>query len=412
MTLSTDWMRNLCLCISRVILPSAIFTYSSVVITAQGNPSAAATAIPSEQFAIHGQVTYVEQETNGFSALYRGPNSLSPNSGKETVDATLDVGVRLWPGAEAWINPEIDQGFGLNNTLGVAGFPSGEAYKVGKNQPYLRLPRLFVRETRDLDGDREPIEAGINQIGGDRSTNRWVFTVGKFSVTEIFDTNQYAHDPRGDFLNWAAVETGSFDYAADAWGYTVGVAAEWYQDAWTVRAGLFDLSNVPNSVHLEPGFHEFQVDLELEKRHEILGQARKVMLTAFESRGRMGLLDEAVQIAQATGNPVDIAAVRIDGWVQVVHERRHHDCWDRAGPPYSQATVLVRSWPSAPWLVSEGRMGEGTRIRKSRKREESSSRLKYPAMHQSRIGRRVGELSIIERPSVSMGSLRTMALAA
>jgi high affinity Mn2+ porin len=263
-----------------------------------------------EQFAIHGQFTYVEQETDSFKAPYAGPNSLSPREGRETADLTLYAGARLWSGAEIWINPEIDQGFGLDNTLGVAGFPSGEAYKVGKNQPYLRLPRLFVRQTLDWAGEREAVGPQANQLGVDRSLDRWVFTVGKFSVVDIFDTNQYAHDPRNDFLNWTAIDAGSFDYAADAWGYTVGAAAERYQGAWTVRAGLFDLSNVPNSVHLEPGLHELQVDLEVERRHEILGHPGKVMLTAFDSRGRMGLLDEAVQIAQATGNPVDIAATR------------------------------------------------------------------------------------------------------
>jgi high affinity Mn2+ porin len=134
--------------------------------------------------------------------------------------------------------------------------------------------------------------------------------VGKFSVVDIFDNNQYAHDPRNDFLNWAAIDTGSFDYAADAWGYTVGAAAERYQGAWTVRAGVFDGSNVPNSAHLEPGLHELQVDLELEHRHEILEHPGKVMLTAYETRARLGLLDEAVEIAQATGDPVDIAATR------------------------------------------------------------------------------------------------------
>jgi len=267
-------------------------------------------SVADERFALHGQFTYVEQQTDSFRAPYAGPNSLSPNQGRETTDLTLYAGARLWSGAEIWINPEIDQGFGLDNTLGLAGFPSGEAYKVGKNQPYLRLQRLFVRETLDLDGDREAIEAGANQLAGYRSTNRWVFTVGKFSVADIFDANQYAHDPRDDFLNWAAIDTGTFDYAADAWGYTVGAAAEWYQGAWTTRVGLFDLSNVPNSVHLEPGAHEFQVDLELEKRHEIFGHAGKLLVTVFNSRGRMGLLDEAVQIAQASGNPVDIAAVR------------------------------------------------------------------------------------------------------
>jgi high affinity Mn2+ porin len=263
-----------------------------------------------ERFALHGQFTYVEQETDSFRAPYAGPNSLSPNQGRETTDLTLYAGARLWSGAEIWINPEIDQGFGLDNTLGVAGFPSGEAYKVGRNQPYLRLPRLFVRDTLDLDGDREAVEAGANQLAGSHSADRWVFTVGKFSVADIFDANQYAHDPRNDFLNWAAIDSGTFDYAADAWGYTVGVAAEWYQGDWTVRAGAFDGSNVPNSVHLEPGVHEFQFELELERRHEILGHPGKVMLAAFETRARLGLLDEAVQIAQATGNPVDIAATR------------------------------------------------------------------------------------------------------
>ncbi len=266
--------------------------------------------IAEQRFAIHGQFTYVEQNTESFRSPYAGPNSLSPNQGRETTDLTLYAGARLWSGAEIWTNPEIDQGFGLDDTLGVAGFPSGEAYKVGKNQPYFRLPRLFVRETLDLDGDPEAIEAEANQLAGFRSANRWVFTFGKFSVADIFDANQYAHDPRYDFLNWAAIDTGTFDYAADAWGYTVGAAAEWYQGAWSTRLGLFDLSNVPNSVHLEPGAHEYQFDFELEKRQEILGRAGKVLVTVFNSRGRMGLLDEAVQIAQASGNPVDIAAVR------------------------------------------------------------------------------------------------------
>jgi len=264
-----------------------------------------------ERFALHGQFTYVEQETDSFRAPYAGPNSLSPNQGRETTDLTLYAGAQLWSGAEIWINPEVDQGFGLDNTLGLAGFPSGEAYKVGKNQPYLRLQRLFVRESLDLDGDRQAIEAGPNQLAGFHNANRWVFTVGKFSVADIFDANQYAHDPRNDFLNWAAIDTGTFDYAADAWGYTVGAAAEWYQGEWTTRLGLFDLSNVPNSVHLEPAAHEFQIDLEVEKRHEILGHAGKILVTVFNSRGRMGLLDEAVQIAQASGEPVDIAAVRL-----------------------------------------------------------------------------------------------------
>jgi high affinity Mn2+ porin len=266
-----------------------------------------------ERFAIHGQLTYVEQETDSFTAPYSGPNSLSPNSGRETVDATLFVGARLWSGAEGWIVPEIDQGFGLDDTLGVAGFPSGAAYKVGKNEPYLRLPRAFVRQTVNMGGTVEAVEAAADQLGGSRSADRWVFTVGKFAVTDVFDTNQYAHDPRSDFLNWSVIDAGTFDYAADAWGFTVGAAAERYIGSWTLRAGVFDLSDIPNSPHLEPGFHEFQLDAEIERRYELFGQTGRVLVTGFDSRARMALLDEAIALAEATGatpNPANVRKFR------------------------------------------------------------------------------------------------------
>ncbi len=265
---------------------------------------------PEEPFAIHGQATYVEQNANSFHAPYAGPNSLSPAQGRETTDVTLYLGSRLWSGAEAWLVPEIDQGFGLDDTLGVAGFTSGEAYKVGKNRPYLRLPRAFIRQTIETGDEREGAPGAALQLGGSRSADRWVFTVGKLGVTDIFDTNQYAHDPRADFLNWSAIDAGSFDYAADAWGFTVGAVAERYQGSWTFRAGAFDLSDVPNSPHLDPGAHEFQIDAEVEKRYELLALPGRAVVTVFDSRGRMGLLDSAVQLAAATGTPVDVARVR------------------------------------------------------------------------------------------------------
>jgi high affinity Mn2+ porin len=266
--------------------------------------------VASEAYAIHGQMTFVEQLTGPFHAPYSGPNSLSPRHGAETLDATLFLGARLWSGAEAWINPEIDQGFGLDDTLGLAGFPSGAAYKVGRTYAYWRLPRLFIRQTIDLSGDRQPLEPAANQLGGSESANRWVFTIGKISVPDIFDANRYAHDPRNDFMNWTAVEAGTFDYAADSWGYTVGGAAEWYQDAWALRAGIFDLSNVPNSETLDPGFREFQWIGEVEHRHELMGKPGKLLLTLFDTRGRMALLDQTVSVAQASGE--NINAVLVD----------------------------------------------------------------------------------------------------
>ena len=273
--------------------------------------SRCATAADAEdRFALHAQLTYVLQQTNSFAAPYQGQNSLSPDSSRETADVTLYLGARLWRGAEFWLNPEIDQGFGLDNTLGVAGFPSGEAYKVGKTDPYFRLPRAFIRQTLNLGGLSDPLDAGANQFPGVRSADRWVFTIGKFGVPDVFDVNQYAHDPRADFLNWTAIDAGTFDYAADAWGFSVGASAERYHGPWAVRAGLFELSNVPNSERLEPAFHEYQLIAEIERRYERFGHPGKLLLTAYESHGRMGLLDDAVSLAAQTHTPVDIAAVR------------------------------------------------------------------------------------------------------
>jgi high affinity Mn2+ porin len=267
-------------------------------------------ALETDRFAFHGQATFLGQYDPPFRAPYSGPNSLTPNQARETTDVTLYAGVRLWQGAEAWINPEIDEGFGLSGTLGVAGFTSGEAYKVGADFPYARLHRAFVRQTIDLGGEVQKVDAGLNQFSGSQTSDRLVLTVGKFSVGDVFDTNKYAHDPRADFMNWSIVDTGTFDYAADAWAYTVGAAAEWYQGPWTLRAGLFDLSIAPNQTALDPTFGQFQSIGEIERRYSIWDQPGKIAVTGFLTRGRMGSFEDAILLAAMTGGPANIAAVR------------------------------------------------------------------------------------------------------
>jgi high affinity Mn2+ porin len=264
-----------------------------------------------QRFALHAQFTVVDQGNFAFRSPYQGPNSLNPAAeGRETADATVYLGVRPWAGAELWINPEIDQGFGLTNTLGVAGFPSGEAYKVGAAQPYFKLQRLFLRQTIDLGGKRQAVDADLNQLAGSQTDDRLVLTLGKFSVVDVFDSNSYAHDPRGDFLNWSLIDTGTFDYAADAWGYSIGAAAEWYTGPWVLRAGLFNLSVAPNSPALETNFSQYQVIGELEHDHTFAGRDGKLKVTWFLSEGRMGRFADAIALAQATSTPADIAAVR------------------------------------------------------------------------------------------------------
>jgi high affinity Mn2+ porin len=273
----------------------------------------AALAAPSEpdRVNVHAQTTVLWQGYPPFRSPYQGPNSLPGiGEGRETSDATVYAGVRLWQGAELWIDPELDQGFGIGNTLGVAGFPSGEAYKVGFAYPYAQLPRAFIRQTINLGGDTQKVDAGINQFANSQTANRLVITVGKFAVADVFDNNKYAHDPRNDFMNWALVDTATFDYAANAWGYTYGAALEWYQGNWTVRGGFFDLSVVPNSTDLDPSFGQYQWVGEVERRYDLMGHPGKIAVTGFLSNGRMGSFADAIALAAVTGGPADITAVR------------------------------------------------------------------------------------------------------
>jgi high affinity Mn2+ porin len=265
----------------------------------------------------HGQTTFVWQGYPAFRSAFSGPNSLpSGGEGRETWDVTLYAGVRLWRGAELWVDPEADQGFGLATTHGVAGFTSAEAYKLGFDYPYARVQRYFVRQTIDLGGESEKVEADINQFAGSYTANRLVFTVGKFTATDIFDTNKYANNPKTDFLNWSLVNAGTFDYAADALGYSYGAAAEWYQDRFTLRGGIFDLSVTPTGgisplgAYLDGKFNQFQLVGEIEERHELWGQPGKLKITGFLSRGDAGAFADAIALAQATGMPADINAVR------------------------------------------------------------------------------------------------------
>jgi len=267
-----------------------------------------------EQWAIHGQTTYTQQYQPSFRSTYQGPQSLSSAAnGRETLDATIFAGFRPWHGAEVWLNPEADQGFGLGNTFGVAGYFSGEAYKLGNADPYYRMARAFFRQTIDLGGEVQRIEPDINQLGGSQTANRVVLTVGKLSVVDIFDTNKYAHDPRADFLNWSMIDASTFDYAADAWGATYGAAAEWYQDWWTARAGVFDLSNVPNSTKLTLLLlQQIQFLAELEERHTLWDQPGKLKVLYWLSSGHFGTYSDALALAAATGTTPSTAAVRTD----------------------------------------------------------------------------------------------------
>src|SRR5713101_2623954 len=113
-------------------------------------------------WSVHFQSTGVWQGYPGFHSPFQGPNSL-PGGGeaRETISGTAFLGRTLpWEGGEFYVNPELNQGFGVGRTAGVAGFPNGEAQKAGFNTPKPNVARLLLRQTFGLSGAQETIADG------------------------------------------------------------------------------------------------------------------------------------------------------------------------------------------------------------------------------------------------------------
>ena len=51
-------------------------------------------------------------------------------------------------------------------------------------------------------------------------------------MTDFFDNNRYTHDPRTQFMGWAIMYNGGWDYPADTRGYTWGWVHEFHASHW------------------------------------------------------------------------------------------------------------------------------------------------------------------------------------
>jgi high affinity Mn2+ porin len=257
----------------------------------------------------HVQNTDIVQGYPAFSAKYSGPNSLhSGGEVRETISVDIYAGVRLWRGAEAHVDGLMWQGFGLSKTLGVDGFPSGEAFRLGTDIPNLNLARVFIRQTINLGGKTERVEDDALYLAGDQDVSRVTLTLGKMSAKDIFDNNAYANDPRTQFMNWGLMANEAWDFPADSLGYITGFAAELNQPHWALRYGFFQMPKFSNGVALDFNFLEaWGMVWEFERRYSLSRHPGAVRLLTFLNSAHMGSYEEAVN---SPVRPADIQASR------------------------------------------------------------------------------------------------------
>ncbi len=187
----------------------------------------------------HFQFTGIIQYNLGFNSPYSGQNSFLPQAAHAySVTSTAFIGRKLWSGASAYFNPEMAGGSGLSSTLGIAGFPNGETFRIGASQPVVYVARLFIRQHISLDPLHfDTLADDDNQIKEIVSKKRLTINFGKFGIADFFDQNAVSHDPRTDFMNWSLMNNGAYDYAANTRGYTGGLVVEYFTPGWVFRAG-------------------------------------------------------------------------------------------------------------------------------------------------------------------------------
>jgi high affinity Mn2+ porin len=77
-----------------------------------------------------------------------------------------------------------------------------------------------------------------------------------------------------------------------------------------LRAGLFDLSRIPNTTKRVRGFGQWEVDGEFEARETLWDEPGKLKLLGFVNHGKMGSYGDAIRLALATSTLPNTALVR------------------------------------------------------------------------------------------------------
>ncbi|HJP62900.1 MAG TPA: carbohydrate porin [Mucilaginibacter sp.] len=252
--------------------------------------------VKNQRFNFHFQQTVITQYKPSFSAPYSGANSLSTNEETQSsLTSTLYGGARLWKGAEAYFNPEISGGAGLSKTLGVAGFPNGETFRVGAAEPKIYIARLYLKQIFEWGKEKDTLDDDVNQLAGLRSKRYFSVTVGKFGMADFFDGNEFSHDPRTQFMNWSLMDNAAWDYPANTRGYTLGGVAELGQPDWTLRFAFTMVVTEANSSIWDAKIGKANTQtLEFEKRYSLSGQKGTVRVLAFRNNGKFGNYDEAI----------------------------------------------------------------------------------------------------------------------
>ena len=261
------------------------------------------------------QATTIGQQHGTFTAPYTGPLSLLNESEHDvSLTATIFFGLRLWRNTQLYFDPEIAGGRGFSGINGVANATNGELPRVATATPKPYLARLYISQDFGFGSEKESVMSADNRLGGSRPAKRYTVIIGRFTLTDFFDNNQYSHDPRSQFMGWAVMYNGAWDYPADTRGYTWGWVHEFHTKRWSVRYASAGVSKVANGERID---HRILADhgdvFEGEIHYSPWGRAGALRVLGYQNHFDGGSYGAALQLAAATGTTPNVAAIHRSG---------------------------------------------------------------------------------------------------
>ena len=302
---------------------------SSQTDSPQSNPPATETNVPPltddlgswlDRLWLSGQANFISQSHPTFYAKYSGTNSFTAPAEQEASRVlTLYTGLRLTRHLDFIFDVEEAGGHGLSNALGVAGFPNVDVVRNPSLSKAPYVSRIMLHYVVPLS--KELVDATENPLSFARALpkRRLEFHLGKMSTVDFFDLNSIGSDSHLQFMNWATVNNGAYDYAADTRGYTYGLVAEYFDRNWAFRYGLLLMPTVANGINLDWNiFRASGQNFEFEYHPTLLKDRQTVIRPlGYVNHANMGSYSEAINAYLSGETPTpEITAFRKQGRVK------------------------------------------------------------------------------------------------
>jgi high affinity Mn2+ porin len=307
--------------LTRYCNPALIVCLCGLPLLAQDTPAPLPADNPptvsdsTERFNLYYQATSIGQHHGSFYSPYEGPLSLSIHPETEaSLTTTLFFGLNFGDYTQLYFDPEIAGGRGFSNVDGLANPTNGELPRVAGATPKPYIARLFITHDFALGDEKQSVESDANQLSGPRPVKRYTITVGRFSLSDYFDNNRYTHDPRSQFMGWAVMYNGAWDYAADTRGYTWGWVHELHMRNWSLRYASAFEPKVANGPQFDRRILRDRGDqFEGELRYNAFSHPGAVRLLSYFNHTDSGSYGAALQLAAATNTTPSVNNVLRSG---------------------------------------------------------------------------------------------------